>query len=155
MFADDEKCTLMETGLPAETGRPQSVVLLRSRCTKRLGWLCLHCSLRRLHKCHLASFLVYAKSLRTNERMERNEVQRNEWMRELSFCYLFGRSVSWNMRNVVSGSGTKYGWNERLLRNPFSRAPDLSRITSPYVQKSRILCIILNLTRNLTKNKTT
>ena len=80
-------------GPPAETGRPQSVVLLRSRCTKRLGWLCLHYSLLCQDKGHRASFLVNAKSLRTNERMELNEVQRNEWMRELSFCYLSGRSV--------------------------------------------------------------
>ena len=46
-------------------------------------------------------------------RMERNEVQRNYANEEHSVCYLSGRwSVETSMR-VVSGSGTKYGWNER------------------------------------------
>lgn len=127
----------------------QSGVLLRSRCTQRLGWLCLHCSLRCFHKGLPASFLVYAKSLRTNERMERNEVQRNEWMRELSFCYHFGRSFSWNTRNVERGSGTKYGWSERLFKNPFIK-PDFSRIGSPYAG----FCKTHTQTKTRTKNKT-
>ena len=103
MVADYEKCTLMETGLLAETGR----------CTKRKVWqllrflafllpllerlqltvlaliACAACTKARV-LCPLArlpaSFLVNAKSLRTNERMKTNEVRRNERVRSSLFA---------------------------------------------------------------------
>ena len=112
MVADYEKCTLMETGPLAETGR----------CTKRKVWqlLCLPAFLLPLLErlqltvlallacaactkarvlCPLAqlraSFLVNAKSLRTNERMKTNEVRRNERVRSSLFATIW---VRWMFR---------------------------------------------------------
>lgn len=76
----------------------------RSDCS----WLCFHCLPASLNKGHLASPLVNANSVWTNE-AQRSEA---EWVNTLFATFLEDEALR-TKRPVESGSGTKYGWSER------------------------------------------
>ena len=100
----------------AETGRTQSGTLLRNEVKQMRGATGLTVLALFLR----ASLLCAATCELTSKcKQSAKEWSATKWsgMSELSVCYLFGRSVSWNTRNVESGSGTKYGWSERQLTN--------------------------------------
>ena len=112
MIADYEKCTLMESGPPCGNRQMHkaegvAVALLTCFSSATPGATaadcaciatCAACTMARV-LCPLArlpaSFLVNAKSLRTNERMESNGVRRNERVRSSLFATIW---VWWMFR---------------------------------------------------------
>ena len=62
-----------------------------------------------------------------------------EWLSEHSVCYLLGKVNFLEQEECSERKLYEVRLERTAIKNPFFRAPDYSRITSPYVGSARIM----------------